>query len=564
MHKKNYLFIFTIILMQALFSGCNKNKISFLTVNNEALIPLNKSSEKNKIEAPEKEAYLFYRFTDRQKALIKEMQCYQEGVSFKIKVFSKAVKKENAKFSFGFLNKKDFDSDKKVISPLSPRYQVRGSYSDVKTSVFSLQLCIKKSDEPEGFYFYSASKAELLECSFDVYKVGIEYKNQMLYAFACEGGRVSSDISQIDFSNAFKTLSTNAKIILKLNQKKSLSAKKDDRIVFENKGERFFVRISSCNEFNFHFKSFKNGFGLLKITEGLDFIESIIAISSSEEKAIASDIGMILDWPLDSWRRKDFELFRWSIFPEVLFFDFADYKIQDSFLTRLAYFVEKNGYKGTFVDDDFILNNHGYNAHDYKAYDLARFFSKAKSSGILLNDNELLLRDILLENGIIILLPDGSFEEGRGSIISISRESSPYLRRQLVAHECWHGIYFMNEDFRNYVKNLYEKFNPVALDFLKSYWHTAPGLGYDLNDEYLMKNEFMAYLLQLSPEATGKYFVTRSYWTHMRQFSELKSYVQQTEGMDFQQAAFALSNYVYDKWGLYGGRAFLVYREDIK
>ncbi|MBB5217878.1 hypothetical protein DYE49_07995 [Treponema rectale] len=556
MLKKNYFFILICIFIAYIFSGCTKAKL--LTAAGEKLEPVTEQSEKCAVEDPRNEPYLFYKFTDKQKELIKDMQCEKSGASFGIKISGPG---DESRFSFGFLYKEDFKSGSKIVTPLSSRCQVRGKYSDVKADKFSLQLCIKRTDEPEGFYFYSAGKADLLDSWIEPYKIGIEFLPEPLFSYGIDGGTVSSEIYSVDFSRAEKTLPEGMKITLTLNTKETAAAKNEDRIVFENRGEVFTVRLSGKDSFDFDSRCFKNGTGVFKFTGGNKFVKSFTAVWCKEDEAIAADIGMILDWPEKNWRQKDYELFRWSIFPDVLFFDFKDYQIQDSFLTRLAYFVEKTGYKGTFVDDDFILNNHGYNAHDYKAKDLANFFTQALRHSVQLNENELLLRSILIRNGIIVTLPDGTFEEGTGCIISISRESSPSLRNQLVAHECWHGIYFMDSGFRDYVKSLYGSFNPDSLSFLKSYWATAKGLGYDLNDDYLMKNEFMAYHLQLSPQTTGAYFVTRSYWSNMRSFPDLQRYVQQTKGKDFEMVAYSLSDYVYERWGLYGGRTFLVFRE---
>ena len=53
------------------------------------------------------------------------------------------------------------------------------------------------------------------------------------------------------------------------------------------------------------------------------------------------------------------------------------------------------------MKDEEIASLHGYNAHDYKAESLAAFFETAQSQNFQLNQSELLLRHILLENGII-------------------------------------------------------------------------------------------------------------------------------------------------------------------
>ena len=56
----------------------------------------------------------------------------------------------------------------------------------------------------------------------------------------------------------------------------------------------------------------------------------------------------------------------------------ASYEIQDAFFKRLAFFVEKAGHAGRIESLSALGGLHGYNAHDYRAEDLARFFDTAR------------------------------------------------------------------------------------------------------------------------------------------------------------------------------------------
>ena len=58
------------------------------------------------------------------------------------------------------------------------------------------------------------------------------------------------------------------------------------------------------------------------------------------------DPGLVLLYDPAQWRSTRYELFSWSRFPEVLIFDTADYEIQSRFFKRLAFYVEKRGFRG--------------------------------------------------------------------------------------------------------------------------------------------------------------------------------------------------------------------------
>ncbi len=207
---------------------------------------------------------------------------------------------------------------------------------------------------------------------------------------------------------------------------------------------------------------------------------------------IPADPGMILDWDRATWRRPDFELFQWDRFPHVLIFDTASYDVQDSLFKRLAYFVEKSGYRGTIEDQSALAGRHGYNAHDYRAEDLARFFTEASGKGIALTAGENDLRQILVANDLI-RETSGGFSPVEGAVISISRSSAPALRRLLLSHESAHGEFFSLPQFREGVEAVWESRSPVEKDVWADYLSSK---AYDTTDHYLVVNEFQAYLFQ--------------------------------------------------------------------
>ena len=84
--------------------------------------------------------------------------------------------------------------------------------------------------------------------------------------------------------------------------------------------------------------------------------------------AVPADLGTILRLDRTHWRRDDFELYEWRGVPAavapLLIFDTANYAIQSRLFRRLAFFVEKRGFRGRLLGDEDLAGRRGYNAHD--------------------------------------------------------------------------------------------------------------------------------------------------------------------------------------------------------
>ena len=207
---------------------------------------------------------------------------------------------------------------------------------------------------------------------------------------------------------------------------------------------------------------------------------------------IPADPGLILAWDRASWRRPDFELFSWASFPRVLIFDTSDYRVQDRLFKRLAFFVEKAGFAGSIPVWEALAGRHGYNAHDYRAADLARFFTAARAEGVELLTEEQTLQRILLDEGIIAQR-GAVFEAGSGAVLSISRSSSAALRELLITHECFHGVYFSLPSFQAACERAWRSLSEVE----KRVWRESLTMkGYNTDDPGLLVNEFQSYLFQ--------------------------------------------------------------------
>ena len=192
---------------------------------------------------------------------------------------------------------------------------------------------------------------------------------------------------------------------------------------------------------------------------------------------------------------------RWALFPTVLVLDQRDFAAQDRMFLRLAFFVEKRGYRGKLLQDDELAGLHGWNAHDYGPSGLASFFTSARKADFPLNSEEESLRALALREGLIVPRGDG-FAPGTGAVLSISKESDRYARRLLLAHESYHGIFFTDLEYR---KLCYSVWDSAAKEEKRFASRLLSYLGYDTSDRELEVNEFQAYLLQQPASSLDAY-----------------------------------------------------------
>ena len=213
--------------------------------------------------------------------------------------------------------------------------------------------------------------------------------------------------------------------------------------------------------------------------------------------AVPADLGTILRLDRTHWRRDDFELYRWSGVPAatapLLIFDTADYATQSRLFRRLAFFVEKRGFRGRLLADEELAGRRGYNAHDYAAPDLARFFSLAQDQGVALNAAEQLLRDVAVAHGVVQPDPGGGWRAGAGAVLSISQASYAQLRDLLLRHEALHGLYFTHAAYR---ETVWAAWQQLSADEQRFWTLLLASVNYDVDYPDLVVNEFQSYLLQ--------------------------------------------------------------------
>jgi hypothetical protein len=217
---------------------------------------------------------------------------------------------------------------------------------------------------------------------------------------------------------------------------------------------------------------------------------------------ITADLSQVVSAPTASWRSPVVEIYRWDHFPDIIVIDTADFHTQDRMFTRLAYFVEKKGFRGKLLSNARLAGRHGWNAHDYGPDGLASFFNAASERAFPLNTEEKGLESLALREGI--LLPDGErVAPGTGGVLSISRSSSAIERRYLLTHESFHGIFFSSAEYRETCFRLWDSLPPEERHFYRTF---LDSLGYDSDDRFLAVNEFQAYLMQQPLEYALSYF----------------------------------------------------------
>lgn len=584
--------LFSLILFGFLFCLCScadsiPGKAGFEALK---LYSYNKKSASMSLSESDSDTYLYYYLKDKD--CDNGILSHSGKVPQALEVRFMPPEKE-ADVIVAFLYATDFTKDKlsktlperplaKITVPAGKATRVRLSFPADRTKV-------------KGFLVYSAGTISIDDVSKTDAVIGwSENESEVCLSFGPSGGEAQSVFSYtgsdslvVDFSasKGFSTLldgSVEEYVRISYRNEKSDAGVNGNQGVAEivAGGKKLTVRRSPQPQKSEFYAPYLFGAvkersekdRLISVESGAQMVSGVEYVfvpvesgfSQKGERlpvAIKSDLGLIPTWPMEQWHRKDFELFQWDMFPNILLFDFANYDIQDDYLKRLAFYVEKVGFRGKLWADNDIANLHGYNAHDYRAESLANFFNAAVNEDFKLNASEYYLCDILVKYGIIEPDADGvHFVPGKGGIISISKESTVELRTSLLAHESFHGIYFVDEQFRAKVSEVCATMDQKSLQFLKSYFESQPSLGYDLSDTYLVENEIMAYMMQQSVSGQAYYFADNIAWrgTVTKALPDLASYVRSTRASGITAAASVLDEYVFERWGLNSGRTSMV------
>jgi hypothetical protein len=557
------------------------------SVRQSPLIGLDGNAKNGTVKKISGAPYAYFRFTDAQ--MTEFWREYEQNgdaaLALTISLFPQKiqVKTKETPFTFGFLYKEDFQSATRLYKEIKKRPLVTANLDDFsQTERFTISCCFPASlpaDKlPTGFFVYGTRPFSIDSAQAVRASVGWN-REACFFGFAPGGGKISTSFDTVDFTGASSIFPGENShdvlmpaVIFGLSPYENSGSVRNQKKISVTYGHEKLViyRIKGQREMNVPAASLAEPFTAVSFTENADMVNSVLMVQS-EKKLLPlkegrvlvpykCDPGLIPGWKKERWRTHDYELFEWAEFPGILFFDTLDYKVQSEFFRRIAFYVEKAGSRGKLLTDTQLDGLHGYNAHDYRADSLVSFFSEAEKQRFPLNAKEKLLCDILIANGIITRDSSGQLSAGHGAVISVSQESVPWLRKLFIAHEGWHGIFFTDAEFRNFVASVYYTIDPEALSFLKAFWF-ARKLNYDPSDVYLMHNEFMAYLMQQPLSATATYFLRAAGEEEVRkQAAVLAQYIQKNHAAAFEDAASVLNEYASNRWGLAAGRVWIIMR----
>lgn len=584
--------LLVVFLLIIIFFTVNRHKSAvhlecIETQGSSSLIAINKYAQKGIIKDGQT---AFFKFSPHQLQLLSSV--YEKysttSITVRINLLPKKNKEhQNGFLKFGFLTEKDFtkSSKKNLVNISDSSHPLIQANLDNAPQIFDISLAAQKQQDindyqknlPKGFFISSDYDCKIMAACAVPSEMGFDINYEVpFYGFAGNGGYLDFSNNTIDFSGASlvfpvenTSVSSMPEFAITLDQTKENKSTLENKVLinFTLGGEKFSLNnVKTDSQIIIPSSALKSPFSRAEITQNSDHISSFILRATYNQPnsegqvliPVRTDPGLILNYNKSAWRTLDYEIFEWDRFERILFFDTRNYNIQDNFFKRMAYFVEKEGYKGTLLTNEQLQGKHGYNAHDYSAVSMANFFNKALQENFTLNKEEEILKKILLENDLIEF--DGTvFIPNEGGIVSISQESAPYLRSTFLAHEGWHTLFFKDEEFRNFTSAVYYTMDQTSIQFLKDYFKSQPGLGYDQNDDYLMHNEFMAYIMQQNISEVSKYFVHLANRGSVIKYTpKLAAYVRKTEGKTFEDAALALNDFVFDKYQIIGGNITLI------
>lgn len=584
--------LLVVFLLIIIFFTVNRHKSAvhlecIETQGSSSLIAINKYAQKGIIKDGQT---AFFKFSPHQLQLLSSV--YEKysttSITVRINLLPKKNKEhQNGFLKFGFLTEKDFtkSSKKNLVNISDSSHPLIQANLDNAPQIFDISLAAQKQQDikdyqknlPKGFFISSDYDCKIMAACAVPSEMGFDINYEVpFYGFAGNGGYLDFSNNTIDFSGASlvfpvenTSVSSMPEFAITLDQTKENKSTLENKVLinFTLGGEKFSLNnVKTDSQIIIPSSALKSPFSRAEITQNSDHISSFILRATYNQPnsegqvliPVRTDPGLILNYNKSAWRTLDYEIFEWDRFELILFFDTRNYNIQDNFFKRMAYFVEKEGYKGTLLTNEQLQGKHGYNAHDYSAASMANFFNKALQENFTLNKEEEILKKILLENDLIEF--DGTvFIPNEGGIVSISQESAPYLRSTFLAHEGWHTLFFKDEEFRNFTSAVYYTMDQTSIQFLKDYFKSQPGLGYDQNDDYLMHNEFMAYIMQQNISEVSKYFVHLANRGSVIKYTpKLAAYVRNTEGKTFEDAALALNDFVFDKYQIIGGNITLI------
>lgn len=580
-----YLLVFNLYIL--LCTGCSKNS-AFISLTlpipdsgslsrSLPLQALNYNARQAEIMQPSKAADMYFLFPeDEELAALIESGPYALELSVEtLELPDPDALNTGADFTAAFIYQDDLTGSGSIKKNHVPHHPVTARIP--QKTVLELSIGFAGSRAPAakicGFMLHAKIPLKLKQVSLGIARYGwIKENSALRYGCTADGGRIPDELFQPEnlpltadlprlSSLIPRTTGGRDSLRLHFNGGQSAPPSADQRLSFMCGEHRISLRRApGLASFSIDGALLNGATAHISFTGDTHDLSGITMDYGEYDplSPITADPGLILQWPQEHWRQPTYEFFSWEQFPTVLIFDCADYAVQDSLFKRLAFYTEKKGFTGKLLPHGAIRHLHAFNAHDYRAETLAAFFRQAEAEAFPLNDAERELLSILLRNGIVIRTETG-LEPGSGAVLSLSRQSSPELRKLFMTHEGLHGIYFTEEGFRRLVDEVFTETDPRAVLFLRRYFEVNATLNYNTDDSYLLRNEFMAYILQQSSSHVQWYAVNRL--SRQRAINaaepELCAYIRSINALPFKNAAEKMEAFLYAQWGLRGGRIHL-------
>ena len=377
--------------------------------NFTGLVSLDSAAASGRIK---KSGYANFGFTEVQRKVIEKIYESNGSCALVVKVQTDSEMFMNQKsepfsdnnpteskniFRYGFLAKSDFNKAGKLkkqdrlndtritvsadLTKLGGEFAVSMALPKGELKAISNNDTKKPKLIPEGFFIYSDVPCQILGAYVCAAEIGFDKSRDMpFFGFSSNGGLIDSSFSSVDFSSASETFavqntveSSMPEIIVKMidNEEYKSTIEGSVFVKLNAGGEQLSIKnVKNADSIVIPSSALKIPFVLFDIAENKEVVQTILMRNPVEEKQpmfkanatevfapIKTDPGLILKYPKVNWRVADYEIFEWDRFPGILFFDTRNYDIQDNFFRGMAFFVEKQGYKGRILSNAELGEN---------------------------------------------------------------------------------------------------------------------------------------------------------------------------------------------------------------
>ncbi|BCR21955.1 hypothetical protein [Borrelia sp. HM] len=345
--------------------------------------------------------------------------------------------------------------------------------------------------------------------------------------------------------NMFPILGFKAKEVISSPMITSLDSEKESqKIVLSN-----VIKYTSLENENDEIKFTRNNNMIQIVTIGYINMNTYYDIN----KPINSDLKFILNYKKSNYRRNTFELFNLISEPNIYILKFKNLKYQSLMLKRIAFFTEKKEFRGILLSNNELENKIGWRGHDYRLQDIIIFFNTAQKSNIKLNQEEIILKNLIILNKLaymennILKIKDKSINVAFAAypedetILSIDQIT-------IFMHEILHMYYFIDNDFNKAIYNFWN--NNVSQEDKQVWIQFLDSKDYDTNYQYLVINEFYAYISQVPKEDIANYLINTNYFPKL--------------GLNrYDKWGKKLEKLLWEKKGLISGELLVLFKDKI-